>query len=66
MKGVKIMLSRKYYRMLARVINNATIKESGKMLPVINKSWLVGELCNELQNDNSYFCGNKFRDACGD
>jgi len=58
------MLSRKYYRLLARVIKDTTIKDNGKMLPTINKALLVSELCNELHNDNSYFNSSKFIDAC--
>ena len=60
------MLSRKYYRMIARVIKHTTIKDNGKMLPTINKTLLVSELCNELHNDNSYFDSSKFIDACSD
>ena len=60
------MLSRKYYRLLARVIKDSTIKKNGKMLPTINKTLLVSELCNELHNDNSYFNTVRFIDACGD
>ena len=58
------MLSRKYYRMLARVIKNNTVKHNGKLLPTINKTLLVSELCNELHNDNSYFNSSKFIEAC--
>ena len=60
------MLCRKYYRLLARVIKYTTIKNNGKMLPTINKTLLVSELCNELHNDNSYFNSSKFIEACGD
>ena len=60
------MLSRKYYRLLARVIKDTTVKNNGKMLPTINKTLLLSELCNELHNDNSYFNSSKFIDACGD
>ena len=60
------MLSRKYYRLLARVIKDTTIKHNDKMLPTINKTLLLSELCNELHNDNSYFDSSKFIDACGD
>ena len=59
------MLTRKYYRMIARVIKHTTIKDNGKMLPTINKALLVSELCNELHNDNSYFNSSKFVEACG-
>ena len=60
------MLSRKYYRVLARVIKDSTVKHNGKMIPTINKTLLVSELCNELHNDNSYFNSSKFIEACGD
>ena len=60
------MLSRKYYRLLARVIKHTTIKHNDKMLPTINKTLLLSELCNELHNDNSYFDKSKFINACGD
>ena len=60
------MLSRKYYVLLARVIKDSTIKKNGKMLPTINKTLLLSELCNELHNDNSYFDKSKFINACGD
>ena len=61
-----MMLSRKYYRVLARVIKDSTIKHNGKMLPTINKTLLLSELCNELHNDNSYFNSSKFIEACCD
>lgn len=60
------MSSKKYYIMLARVIKHTTVKDNGKMLPTINKTLLVSELCNELHNDNSYFNSSKFIDACYD
>ena len=60
------MMSRKYYRMLARVIKNNTILNSGDMLPhnKINKITLISDLINELHNDNSYFDSKRFIDAC--
>ena len=58
------MLSRKYYRLIARVIKHSTNKTSDKMLPTINKTLLISELCNEFHNDNSYFNTSKFIDAC--
>ena len=60
------MLTRKYYRMLARVIKHSTINNNGKMLPTVNKTLLISELCNELHNDNSYFNSSKFIEACGE
>ena len=60
------MLSRKYYRLLARIIKDSTIKNNGKMLPTINKTTLVSELCIHLGIDNSLFNRSKFIDACCD
>ena len=60
------MLTRKYYRMLARVIKHSTINNNGKMLPTVNKTLLISELCNELHNDNSYFNSSEFIEACGE
>ena len=60
------MLTRKYYRMIARVIKDNTIINKDKMLPTstINKITLISDLMNEFHNDNSLFNGNKFIDAC--
>ena len=58
------MLSRKYYRLLANSIKDSTVKNNGKMLPTINKTTLVSELCIKLGNDNSLFNSSKFIDAC--
>ena len=58
------MLTRKYYRLIARVIKNSTNKTTDKMLPTINKTLLISELCSEFHNDNSYFDKHKFINAC--
>ena len=60
------MLTRKYYRMIARVIKNNTIINKDKMLPTstINKITFISDLMNEFHNDNNLFNGNKFIDAC--
>ena len=60
------MLSRKYYRMLAKTIKDSTVNNNGKMLPTINKTELVSELCIELGKDNSLFNSVKFIEACCD
>ena len=60
------MLSRKYYRLLARVIKDSTMKNNGKMLPTINKTNLVSDLCIELSRDNELFSPVKFINACCD
>ena len=60
------MLTRKYYRMIARVIKDSTIINDKDMLPhnKVNKITLISELMNEFSKDNSLFNGNKFIDAC--
>ena len=60
------MLSKKYYRLLARVIKDSTMKNNGKMLPTINKTNLVSDLCIELSRDNELFSPVKFITACCD
>jgi len=60
------MLSRKYYRLLAKTIKESTIKNNGKMLPTINKTELVSELCIQLGKDNELFSPVKFISACCD
>ena len=60
------MLSRKYYKMLAKSIKDNTVINNGKMLPTINKTGLISELCLELKRDNSLFNSCKFIDACCD
>ena len=60
------MLSKKHYRLLARVIKDSTMKNNGKMLPTINKTNLVSDLCIELSKDNELFSPVKFINACCD
>ena len=58
------MLSREYYRMLAKSIKDNTVINNGKMLPTINKTALISELCRELKRDNSLFNTSRFVNAC--
>ena len=60
------MLSRKYYRLIAKVIKDNTIINDGDMLPhnKVNKITLIGDLMNVFSKDNPLFNGNKFVDAC--
>ena len=60
------MLTRKYYRMIARVIKDSTIINDKDMLPhnKVNKITLISELCRELVKDNSSFNSIRFIDAC--
>ena len=60
------MLTRKYYRMIAKVIKDSTIINDKDMLPhnKVNKITLISELCRELVKDNSSFNSIRFIDAC--
>ena len=58
------MLSRKYYQMLAKSIKDNTIIKNGKMLPTINKTALLVQLCAEFKRDNSLFNSSRFISAC--
>jgi len=60
------MLSRKYYRLIAKVIKDNTIINDNTMLPhnKVNKITLVSDLMNVFSKDNPLFNGNKFVDAC--
>ena len=60
MKG-EIMLSRKYYKMIAEVINDNTFFNNKRKL---NKDTLITELCREFKADNNLFNASKFIDAC--
>ena len=60
------MLSKKHYIWLAKTIKNSTIKNNGKMLPTINKTELVSELCIQLGKDNELFNPVTFINACCD
>ena len=58
------MLSRKYYIMLARVINNNSLQLMSKDL--ILKNSLIVDLCGELKKDNNSFDSEKFIEACNE
>ena len=60
------MLTRKYYRMIARVIKDNTLihNEHKQMLAQINKAGLVADLITEFKKDNNLFNATKFIDAC--
>ena len=57
------MLSRKYYRLNARVINDSTLD---MMDTHILKSTLINNLSNEFKKDNSLFNKDIFIDKCSD
>jgi hypothetical protein len=60
------MISRKHYIKVARIIKDNTLINSGKMLPTLNKTLLVSELCTMFKADNNNFNVARFIDACGD
>ena len=58
------MLSRKYYITIAKTIKDNTLVNNGMMLPTVNKTNLVNDLCKVLKADNSLFDRNRFINAC--
>ena len=54
------MLTRKYYKMIARVINNNTSDES----VFIDRRDLINDLSIEFKADNHLFNRDKFINAC--
>ena len=63
MKGV-VMMSRKHYVRVAKIVKDNTLVKGGKMLPTINKTALVSELCTMFKADNSLFDSARFIEAC--
>ena len=57
-------MTRKTYIAVAKIIKSNTIVKSGKMLPTLNKTALVSELCTMFKADNSLFDKQRFIDAC--
>ena len=55
------MLSRKYYKMIAKVIQDNTINVTHD---TISKEGLINDLCAEFKADNSLFNKQTFVDAC--
>ncbi len=60
------MMSRKHYIKVAKIIKDNTLDYNGKMLPTLNKTLLVSELCTMFKADNSLFDRQRFINACGD
>ena len=58
------MMSRKHYIAVAKIVKSNTLVKSGKMLPTINKTALVSELCTMFKADNGLFDRQRFIDAC--
>ena len=59
-------MTRKTYIAVAKIIKSNTIVswETSKMLPTLNKTALVSELCTLFKADNSLFDRARFIDAC--
>ena len=55
------MLTRKYYKLIAKVIKDNTMMDT---MPIINKDRLIDELCDEFKQDNSLFNRDTFISAC--
>ena len=59
------MLSRKYYKMIAKVIKDNTYCS---LVPAkqgdLDKVQLINDLCAEFKADNSLFSADRFVDAC--
>ena len=67
------MMSRKHYIKVAKIVKDSTLlykyrdsNDGRKMLPTINKTLLVSELCTMFKADNSLFDRQRFINACGD
>ena len=57
-------MTRKTYIAVAKIIKSNTLVKSGKMLPTLNKTALVSELCTMFKADNNNFDAVRFIDAC--
>ena len=60
------MLSRKYYKMIAKVIKDNTSDDKSKRFngSRLYKFSLIDDLCEEFAKDNSLFNIETFKDAC--
>tara|TARA_R110000824_G_scaffold10325_2_gene45717 strand:+ start:1404 stop:1589 length:186 start_codon:yes stop_codon:yes gene_type:complete len=60
------MLTRKYYKMIAKVISDNTAHNDNKRFADsrLYKYSLIDDLCNEFKEDNSLFDCDKFGEAC--
>ena len=59
------MLTRKYYRIIAKAIKENTTKdESGNNYNILDKDNLICDLAMSFENDNNLFNYDKFIEAC--
>ena len=57
-------MTRKTYIAVAKIVKDNTLIKNGEMLPTINKTALVSELCTMFKADNSLFDSARFIEAC--
>jgi hypothetical protein len=58
------MLSRKYYKMIAKVISKSHWDNHPKHRHTLDKDQLIHLLCDEFKADNSLFNRDTFTSAC--
>ena len=54
-------MTRTHFKAIARIVNDNTLANDTKL---INKDYLVNELCDYFKLVNNRFDTNKFNDAC--
>ena len=57
-------MTRKTYIAVAKIVKDNTLIKNGEMLPTLNKTALVGELCTVFKANNSLFDSARFIEAC--
>ena len=58
------MMSRKHYRLVAKIIKDNTIINNNMMLPTLNKLNVINDLMLVFKEDNNNFDSRRFIDAC--
>ncbi len=58
------MMTRKHYRLFAKIIKDNTIINNKMMLPTLNKLNVINDLMVVFKQDNNNFNSNKFIEAC--
>ena len=58
------MMTRKHYRLVAKIIKDNTIINNNMMLPTLNKLNVINELITAFKRDNNNFDSRRFIDAC--
>ena len=58
------MMTRKHYRLFAKIIKDNTIINNKMMLPTLNKLNIINELITAFKQDNNNFDSRRFINAC--